>query len=127
MTVPASWLQNLYDHTDDFYMLVLPGAIILCDPPAELERLYGIKNAKESVVRLFTTPRDAERFRDVAGEHEARIMKTTLVGLFAMIPRINSLSKAKFKVPVRIEVTTLDSENFPRTVDTLHSTFSLLS
>ncbi len=39
--IPATWLKQLYAHQGDFYMLVLPGAIILCDPPKELERLHS--------------------------------------------------------------------------------------
>jgi hypothetical protein len=127
MSVPAKWLRNLYAHQGDFYMLVLPGAIVLCDPPKELERLYDIKGAKESVVRLFTSAAEADRFRDGIGNLDARVMKTTLVGFFSMIPRINSLSMRQYKVPVRVEICTLDSESCPRAIDTIHSTYELLS
>lgn len=127
MSVPAEWLRKLYFHQGDFYMLVLPGAIVLCDPPAELERLYGIKDAKESIVRLFLSAGEAERFRDANGNYEARVMRTTLVGLFDLIPTMDRLSKKQFKAPVRVEVTAVDAEGYPRRLDTLHSTYELLS
>ncbi len=125
--IPESWLRTLYEHRGDYYVLVLPGAIFLVDSPPELERLYGIENAKEAVLRLFVNPRDAERFRDLNGNHDAHIARVTLVGLFNMLPRINSLSEKQFNAPVRIDVTTLDSDNYPRAIDTLHSTYELLS
>jgi hypothetical protein len=127
VSVPASWLKKLYHHQGDYFMLVKPGAIILCDPPADLDRVYGIKKAKESVVRVFLSVQDAEAFRDRNGNDDARITRTTLVGLFNLIPRIDSLSKRQYKAPVRIEVTVMDSEGCPRSIDTLHSTYELLS
>lgn len=119
MSDPTSWLKALYSHQGPLFMLVLPGAIVLCDPPAE--------GSNESIVHLFMSAGEAEAYRTITGNHEARIMKTTLVGLFDMIKRIDSLSKKQFKVPVRIVVTTLDSYGEPRVIDTLHSTYELLS
>jgi hypothetical protein len=48
------------------------------------------------------------------------------VGLWNIIPRIDSLSKKRYRTPVRVVVSNIH-EDEPRTVDTLHSTYELLS
>jgi hypothetical protein len=126
VSVPASWLRRLYEHNGDFYMLINPGAIIMIESPDIQKRLTGAAQ-KETLLRLFLTTRDAERYRDRVECHEARITKTRLAGLWSLLSKIDSLSKSHYKLPVRVEVATVDADGDPRTIDTLHSTYELLS
>lgn len=112
------WLKRLYSHRGDFYALVGPGAIIMLDARG---------GSKETVLRLFLSPHEAERYRDAAELHDARVTKMTLVGLWSLLPRIDSLSIRQHRRPVRIEVSTFDSAGAVRAVDVFHSTYELLS
>jgi hypothetical protein len=123
---PAAWLKRLYQHHGEFHILVNPGAIICLEASTWQKRFTG-SPGRETVLRLFLNARDADAYRDAVGAFDAHISKTTLVGLWSLLPRIEGLSRRMYGKSVRVEVSTIDQDGVPRAVDVLHSTYELLS
>jgi hypothetical protein len=124
--VPAAWLRRFYGHEGNYFMLVRPGALVFTEN-SSTQKKFGASDPKESLLRLFMRAGEAEHYRNLVELDDARVMKTTLVGVWNIKERINSLSMRQHKLPVRIEVCVIDGAGDPRPVDTLSSIYELLS
>lgn len=121
MTFMEDGLRRLYEHTGEFFMIIRPNGIIVVEDPDD-------GNGKEAVLRLFMTPHEAIAYKDQEGFHPevTSVRRTTLTGLWSLLPRIDNLTKAQFQAPVRVDVSVF-SEDGVFTIDTLHSSYSLPS
>jgi len=119
MTLMEDGLRRLYEHTGEFFMVVRPNGIIVVEDP---------DGGREAVLRLFMTPHEAIAYKEQQGIYPevTSVRRTTLVGLWTLLPRIDSLTKAQFRAPVRVDISVF-SEDRVFTVDTLHSSYSLPS
>jgi hypothetical protein len=124
----SEWLKKLYSYDGEFFLLIGPNAIVMVEDP-EIESYLFETETKLPVttLRLFMDVVSAERYRDFVGALTCRIVKTTLVGLWGILDRINKLSMSQHKMPVRVVVSAIDCEGNPRVVDTLTSAPELRS
>lgn len=80
------------------------------------------------MLRVFTVLRDAITYKTQGGYgDDSMIRKTTLVGLWAVLGHINSLSLSKWAVPIRIEASSFSVSNEIYSFSTLHSQFLVLN
>lgn len=106
-----------------FYILVRSAGILVVEGPEEVKR----EGPPETLLRLFMSTADAIRYRERSSHRDdTRVMAITLPGLWALLPRIDSLSQKQFNAPLRVEVAYVPDDRVI-TVDTLHSIYELPS
>jgi hypothetical protein len=114
-------LFRLYQHQGEYYVLIRSVGTMVVEGPEE-------GNGKESTLRLFINLADAIKYKDQDQKGpETRVHKTTLVGLWNILDRVNNLSLRQFKVPVRVDASAFDRNGVLISVDTFHSTYALPS
>jgi len=120
MTAPELPLLNkLYSYAAPFYLLIRPNGIIVVESPKDQEEP---RDPPETVLRLFMSVSDADTYRSRSQfSGDARVQKTTLVGLWALLEKLNEISESQFKCPVAVEVSAVNARGEVVTVDVLHS------
>ena len=114
-------LTRLYQHTGEFFIVVRPDGIIVVEPPDE-------DVGRESVLRVFMTVAEAIAYKDQEPEASiTSVRRTTIVGLWSLLPDINNLSLKQYGVPVRVDVSICTKNSNVVSIDTLHSVYSLRS
>lgn len=109
--------RRFYSYRGDaYYVLVRSTGIIMVEAPED-------NNGKESVLRLFVSVAEAARYRDSEVGRNVAIRSVTLVHLWSLLERINSLSLAQFKAPVSIVVSGFTDEG-PVSYSVLHSVYN---
>lgn len=117
-------LRRFYEHGNNFYLLVRDNGVIVVEGPDE----HDSDGPPETLLRLFMNVEDATRYRDrdrSSKRLETEIMKITLVGLWGILPKLDSLSMSNFNAPIRIEVACMPHGEDVTYVDTLHSIYEL--
>lgn len=109
---------NLYD--SPLFVMIRPDGIFVVEPPAR-----GPK--RESVLRVFTSLKDAITYKNQDRQPDGVIRRTTLVGLWALLGNINILSLQSFAAPVRIEASSFNSKDEVFCYSVLHSVYTVLN
>jgi hypothetical protein len=113
-------IAGLAAHNVDFYVLVRSTGILVVEAPGG--------DPPETMLRIFYSLQDANRYKAVsASPRETKVMRTTLIDLWALLPNINSLSQTQFQAPVSVVISGMPAQGRVFSVRKIFSSHTLRS
>ena len=107
-------ISRFYDYVDPFYILVRKDGVFVVETPDTFPQ--------ETVLRLFMKEAEAIKHRSLSQfKVDTKVGKTTILDLWDLLDRIESSSLRQYGRSVRVEVSAIDGDGNPITLDILHS------